>query len=74
MDGIAIIDEEISLGRTEEMVRRVEAFISTMEEKRWIRDVVSTVGASKRETAIFKASVAVYEGGPRASLDSVRRG
>ena len=54
-------------------MRRVEAFISTMEEKRWIRDVVSTVGASKRETAIFKASVAVYlkEDPERPSTQSV---
>ena len=67
------LDNSASLGRTEEMVRRVEAFISTMEEKRWIRDVVSTVGASKRETAIFKASVAVYlkEDPERPSTQSV---
>ena len=54
------LDNNASLEKMEGVTRRVEDFVASMEEKRYIRDVVSTVGSSGRSTAIYKASVSVY--------------
>ena len=54
------LDNNASLEKTEGVVRRVEDFIASMEEKPYIRDVVSTVGGSGRSSGLYKASVTVY--------------
>jgi HAE1 family hydrophobic/amphiphilic exporter-1 len=50
-----------SLEETEKKTRMVEDFIESMPERRkYIRDVVSTIGASFRSSSVYKSSIAAY--------------
>jgi HAE1 family hydrophobic/amphiphilic exporter-1 len=50
-----------SIEETVAKVRMVEDFIETMPERQpYIRDVVSTVGASMRSSSIYKSSTTIY--------------
>ncbi|MDR2175473.1 MAG: efflux RND transporter permease subunit [Synergistaceae bacterium] len=50
-----------SIGETEKKTRMVEDFIEAMPERKlYIRDVVSTVGASFRSSSVYQSSISVY--------------
>jgi HAE1 family hydrophobic/amphiphilic exporter-1 len=50
-----------SIEETEKKIRMLEEFIDTLPERReYIRDVVSTVGASMRSSSVNRSSVRVY--------------
>jgi len=49
-----------SIEETDKKTRLVEDFVDSMPEKEYVRNVVSTIGASMRSAAVFKSSVAVY--------------
>jgi HAE1 family hydrophobic/amphiphilic exporter-1 len=63
-DGTLTIDltlsNSASIEETNKKTRLVEAFIDTLPEKRYVKNVVSTIGASMRSSAIYKSSIAVY--------------
>lgn len=54
------LDNNSSIERTEAMTRRIERFIDSMPEKQFMRDIVSTVGASMKDNSLFKSSVVIY--------------
>ncbi|MDR1510682.1 MAG: efflux RND transporter permease subunit, partial [Synergistaceae bacterium] len=55
------LSNSASIEETEKKTHMVEAFIETMPERRqYIRDVVSTIGASMRSSSVYQSSVAVY--------------
>ena len=63
-DGTITIDltlsNSASIEETERKTRMVEDFVNAMPEREYIRDVVSTVGATMRSSSIYKSSIAVY--------------
>ncbi|MDR2529237.1 MAG: efflux RND transporter permease subunit [Synergistaceae bacterium] len=63
-DGTITIDltlsNSASIEETDKKTRVVERFIETLPEKRYIQNVVSTIGASMRSSAIYKSSVSIY--------------
>ncbi len=63
-DGTITIDltlaNSASIEETNRKARRVENFIEAMPERKYMRDIVTTVGASMRSSVINKASIAVY--------------
>ncbi|MDR2137127.1 MAG: efflux RND transporter permease subunit, partial [Synergistaceae bacterium] len=64
-DGTITIDltlaNSASLSETEEKTRRVENFIESLPERRlYVRDVVSTIGASFRSSSVYQSSISVY--------------
>ncbi|MCL2010544.1 MAG: efflux RND transporter permease subunit [Synergistaceae bacterium] len=63
-DGVITIeitlDNSASIEETDRRTRLVEDFIDSMPEKKYIRNVVSTIGASMRSSVVYRASVSVY--------------
>ncbi|MCR4817985.1 MAG: efflux RND transporter permease subunit [Fretibacterium sp.] len=54
------LDNNSSMSRTMDMVYQVEDFINTLPERKYIRNVVSTVASSMRSRAINEAQIALY--------------
>jgi HAE1 family hydrophobic/amphiphilic exporter-1 len=54
------LSNSASIAETERKTRLVEDFIATMPEKRYIRDVVATIGASMRSSGLYKSEIAIY--------------
>ena len=54
------LDNNSSINRTAELVYKVEDYINTLPERKYIRNVVSTVASSMRSRAINEAEVALY--------------
>ncbi|MCR5346545.1 MAG: efflux RND transporter permease subunit [Fretibacterium sp.] len=54
------LDNNSSIARTMDMVYQVEDFINTLPERKYIRNVVSTVASSMRSQAINEAQIALY--------------
>ena len=54
------LSNSASIAETERKTRLVEDYIETMTEKEYIKDVVSTIGASMRSSTLYKSEVAVY--------------
>ncbi|MDR1377643.1 MAG: efflux RND transporter permease subunit [Synergistaceae bacterium] len=63
-DGTISIDltlaNSASISETEEKTRAVESFIESLPEKRYVRDIVATIGASRRNSSIYKSLISVY--------------
>ena len=54
------LDNNASINRTSELVYHVEDYINTLPEKKYIRNVVSTVAGSMRSNSISEAQIALY--------------
>ena len=54
------LDNNSSIHRTEELIYQVEDYINTLPDKKYIRNVVSTVAGSMRSNKISEAQVALY--------------
>ncbi|MBQ7155227.1 MAG: efflux RND transporter permease subunit [Synergistaceae bacterium] len=54
------LDNNSSIHRTADLVYQVEEYINTLPEKKYIRNVVSTVASSMRSNSISEAQVALY--------------
>ncbi len=54
------LDNSSSIERTAELVYYVEDYINTLPEKKYIRNVVSTVAGSMRNNSITEAQIALY--------------
>jgi HAE1 family hydrophobic/amphiphilic exporter-1 len=52
------LSNSASIEETERKTRMVEDFIEAMPERRYIQNVVSTIGASMRSSSVYKSSVA----------------
>ena len=59
-DGTVTLDNSSSIERTAELVYYVEDYINTLPEKKYIRNVVSTVAGSMRNNSITEAQIALY--------------
>ena len=54
------LDNNASINRTSELVYHVEDYINSLPEKKYIRNVVSTVAGSMRSNSISEAQIALY--------------
>ncbi|MBQ3449038.1 MAG: efflux RND transporter permease subunit [Synergistaceae bacterium] len=54
------LDNNSSINRTAELVYHVEDYINSLPERKYIRNVVSTVAGSMRSNLISEAQVALY--------------
>lgn len=54
------LDNNSSIYRTAELVYHVEDYINTLPEKKYIRNIVSTVAGSMRSNSISEAQIALY--------------
>ena len=54
------LDNNSSMARTTDLVYQVEDYINTLPERKYIRNVVSTVAGSMRSRSINEAQVALY--------------
>ena len=54
------LSNSASISETERKTRLVEDFIEAMPEKIYIKDVVSTIGASMRSSTLNKSEIGVY--------------
>ena len=54
------IDNNSSIHKTEELIRKVEDYINTIPDKKYIRNVVSTVAGSMRSNSISEAQISLY--------------
>ena len=54
------LDNNSSIYRTADLVYHVEDYINTLPEKKYIRNVVSTIASSMRSQSISEAQVALY--------------
>ena len=54
------LDNNSSIHRTSELVYKVEDYINTIPERKYIRNVVSTVAGSMRSNSISEAQIALY--------------
>mgnify|MGYP002624783303 CR=1 FL=1 len=54
------LDNNSSIEQVQNLIDRVEAYINNLPEKKYIRNIVSTVAGSIRNTSINEAQVALY--------------
>ena len=54
------LDNNSSIYRTGDLIDKVEAYINGIPEKKYIRNIVSTVAGSMRSNSISEAQVALY--------------
>ena len=54
------LDNNSSIHRTTELVYKVEDYINTLSDRKYIKNVVSTVASSMRSNSISEAQVALY--------------
>ena len=54
------LDNNSSMARTTDLIYQVEDYINTLPERKYIRNVVSTVAGSMRSRSINEAQVALY--------------
>ena len=54
------LDNNVSLTRTQGVLEQVEAFINGMEDRKWIRSVVSSVAGSMRSQSLNQAEISLY--------------
>ena len=54
------LDNNSSIHRTADLVYKVEDYINTLPDKKYIRNVVSTVAGSMRSNSISEAQIALY--------------
>ena len=54
------LDNNSSIHRTSDLVYQVEDYINTIPERKYIRNVVSTVASSMRSQSISEAQIALY--------------
>lgn len=54
------LDNNASITRTRDVLEQVEAFIEGMEDRKWVRSVVSSVAGSMRSQALNEANVSLY--------------
>lgn len=63
-DGTITIDltlaNSASVEESERQTLRVEEFIDAMPERKYMRDVVSTIGAAFPNNSVYKSSIAIY--------------
>ena len=54
------LDNNSSIEKTSELIYYVEDYINTLPERKYIRNVVSTVAGSMRDNSISQAQIALY--------------
>ena len=54
------LDNNSSIHKTAELVYKVEDYINTIEDRKYIKNVVSTVASSMRSQSISEATIALY--------------
>ena len=54
------LDNNASIHKTADLVYKVEDYINTLPERKYIRNVVSTVASSMRSNSISEAQIALY--------------
>ena len=54
------LSNNASINETERKTSLVEEFIETMPEKEFMRDIVTTIGASRRSNTLNKSEIAIY--------------